>query len=270
MKKQTARICLTLIGAIFLIFFIAPIRIWGITFNIGSFTGTVAGVLLILLGVFFNPIIKFFKSFTKKKAGKVLTGALLFCVFAPAFTALVLSCFMTAANLKRPSPDPSGKEPVLVVLGCHVIGRNPSLVLRERLEASLKYLKDHPDATCILSGGQGSDEAISEAECMYNWLCEHGIDKERLIKEDKSTSTRENLAFTYEILKERDLGNSIALVTNEFHMYRAMSVAKKLDLDTGAVPANTLFILLPTYVVREWYGILYEWLGLGGSGRVGI
>ena len=264
MKNLPIRILFTVLGAVAFIWFLLPKVIYRII-NIGNLTGMAVGVLLIVVGIFFNRISGFFKRITKQKAGKVLMGALSVGVFAPILTALVLSCFMVSANLKKPSD-----EPVLVVLGCHVIGRSPSLVLRERLEAANAYLTEHPETVCILSGGQGSDEAISEAKCMHDWLVSRGISEDRLIMEDKSTSTRENLLFSSRIMKESGLGNNIALVTNEFHMYRAMEVAKKLDITAGAVPADTLVLLLPTYIVREWYGILYEWLGLGSAARVGI
>ena len=80
--------------------------------------------------------------------------------------------------------------------------------------------------------------------------------------EDRSTSTRENLSFSNEILKSYGLGGNIAIVTSEFHMYRAQTVAGKLGLKAAALPGRTNIILYPTYVIREWYGILYEWLGL--------
>ena len=76
-------------------------------------------------------------------------------------------------------------------------------MLQERLDAALKYLDDHKDTICVLSGGKGSDESISEAECMYRYMTERGIDPTKLIREDKSTTTRENLLFSMELLAGR-------------------------------------------------------------------
>ena len=84
----------------------------------------------------------------------------------------------------------------------------------------------------------------------------------RLILEDQSTSTRENLRFSLELLEGNGLGTSPVIVTNEFHEYRAFLIAKKLGLMPSAAAAKTHWWMLPTYFVREWYGVIYEWLGL--------
>lgn len=256
MKGSVLRIVLMISGIIMTIWFILPKIVFDVL-NIGNLTGIAVGLILTAFGVFFRRIMGFFKKVTGKRSGRILTGVLCACVLIPVLTAVILSGFMITANLRRPSSDS-----VLVILGCRVIGHNPSRVLAERLNAAYGYLTEHPDALCIVSGGQGSDEIISEAQCMQDWLTARGIEKERIFMEDRSTSTRENLSFSNEILKSNGLGNNIAIVTSEFHMYRAQAVAKKLDLKAAALPGRTDIILYPTYIVREWYGILYEWLGL--------
>ena len=146
-----------------------------------------------------------------------------------------------------------------VILGCRVYGDRPSLILTERMDAAVSYLNENTDAVCIASGGQGADEDISEAECIYRYLVENGISPERIYTENQSTSTRENFAYSYEIIKENSLPQEIAIVTNEFHAYRAGIIAGKLGLSYGAVPAKTARWLLPTYYARELFGVLYEW-----------
>ena len=85
-----------------------------------------------------------------------------------------------------------GAETV-IVLGCKVNGSTPSKYLNDRCKKAAEYLKKNPDAVAILSGGQGSDEDISEAQCMENVLVKLGIEQSRLYKEDRSTSTSENI-----------------------------------------------------------------------------
>jgi len=160
----------------------------------------------------------------------------------------------------KAATNTSDSPATLVVLGCKVNGERPSRMLGERLEAAYEYLNAHPDALCVVSGGKGEDEGISEAECMSRYLVEKGIDESRIYKEDKSTSTRENLQFSYQIIKDNGLNPAVAIVTNEFHEYRAGEIAKKLGIDFSAVSANTNLWLLPTYYIRELYGILYEWV----------
>ena len=144
-----------------------------------------------------------------------------------------------------------------VVLGCSVKGERPSRILEERLEAAYDYLEQNPEAFCVLSGGQGPGEDISEAECMYRYLTERGIAPERLILEDASTTTEENLKYSAALLEERGIGGDITIVTSEFHEYRANQVAERLGITSYSTPSHTFFVYLPTYYVRELYGILY-------------
>ena len=141
----------------------------------------------------------------------------------------------------------------LIVLGCQVNGTVPSRMLRQRLEAALDYLNTHPDSVAILSGGKGPGEAITEAECMRIWLSEAGIAPHRLILEDRSTSTMENLRFSLELM---DDGAAAAIVSNEFHLYRAGQMAQKLGINASLIPADTEYpILRATYFLREIFAV---------------
>ena len=170
-------------------------------------------------------------------------------------TAAAETTFMGKALDTRPEPGTPA-----IVLGCSVKGTEPSLSLLERIDAAYKYLTapGNEDAVAVLSGGRGQDEGISEAECMFRGLTARGIDPERLLLEDQSRSTAENLAFSRKILDEKGLGTRVALVTSEYHMYRAFLIAKGAGLEPGAVPAGTAFWLFPTFYLRELFGILYQ------------
>ena len=142
----------------------------------------------------------------------------------------------------------------LIVLGCQVNGTVPSRMLRQRLDAALEYLNTYPDAVAIVSGGQGGGENISEAACMYSYLTAHGIDPARIIQEDRATSTMENLRFSLAFIED---GVSAAIVSNEFHLYRAGQMAASLGLDAALIPADTEYpILTASYFLRE---ILAVW-----------
>lgn len=95
---------------------------------------------------------------------------------------------------------------------------------------------------------------------MYLYLTNNGIAPERIYQEDRSTTTRENLAFSYEIIKEQGLNDKIAIATNNFHEYRAGKIADSIGLEYGAVPGSTALWLLPTYYARELFAVLYEWV----------
>ena len=145
----------------------------------------------------------------------------------------------------------------IVVLGAKVNGTQPSGALRNRIAVAAEYLKQNPDTIAVLSGGQGSDEDISEAQCMYERLTADGIDPARLIMEDRSTDTSENLRFSRELIPE-DAGK-IGLVTNNFHIFRALATARGLGWDNVCgVPVATTLFSMPHYLMREFIGVLYD------------
>ena len=159
--------------------------------------------------------------------------------------------------------DPEESADYLLVLGAKVNTHGPSLALRNRIDAAYDYLTAHPDCIAVLSGGQGADEPMSEAQCMYNELVEMGIDPERLLMEDRSTNTWENMKFTLALL-EKTYGaapDKIALLSSEFHLYRVELFARRFGLDVVGVPAKTtLPFLKVNYFIREaaavWYYLL--------------
>lgn len=149
----------------------------------------------------------------------------------------------------------------IIVLGAAVHGKTPSLSLIERLRAAREYLTAHPDSVAIVSGGQGDGEAISEAQAMYDWLSESGIDKKRIIKEDKATSTYENIKFSLDIINSLgdDPSASTAIVTSEYHVYRALLIGKTLGVDLKAVAAETSILTVRlNYFIREAFGVTYQ------------
>lgn len=248
-------ICLVL-GITGIVLFILPLVRYGIL-CIGNGTGLLIGGALLCCGIWYEPIKRLITWMLESRLGNALVGLVICMVVSGVLLACVISFCMVRTVRKAPEGNPT-----LVVLGCQVKKGRPSLMLKERLDAARSYLEAHEDCLCILSGGRGEDEEISEAQCMYQYLLECGIPEERLVLEDRSVSTRENLQFTQEILRERELDGQIAIVTNEFHEYRAFLIADKLGIDTTAVPARTYWQLFPTYLVREWYGVVYEWVGL--------
>lgn len=147
----------------------------------------------------------------------------------------------------------------LIVLGAAVHGDTPSLSLVERLEAAKDYLIKHPDTVVIVSGGQGGGENVSEAQAMYEWLCEKGIDSTRIIMEDKASSTYENLKFSREIINGLSDDATVAVVSSEYHLCRAKLIAKTLDMEIHTVAAHTTyFTVMLNYFIREAFGVTYQ------------
>jgi uncharacterized SAM-binding protein YcdF (DUF218 family) len=226
-----------------------------VNLNIGNATGLTLSVVLFLYGLFMPWLHSVFLKWREHNVLKWLYRGMLGVIWVIALLVLVESSCMIIAASKEPAPGTT-----VVVLGCRVYGERASLSMVERLEAAYEYLTEHPESKCVLSGGQGDGENISEAECMYRYLVSHGIDASRLYKEESSTTTRENLLFSRQLIEEQDLNPVVAIATSEYHMYRAGMIANALDISWAAVPGKTAIWLFPTYYVRELYGILYEWI----------
>ena len=147
----------------------------------------------------------------------------------------------------------------VIVLGAQMKADGPSKALQYRLNEAIRYLNENPSSKVIVSGGQGSDEHISEAQGMYEYLVEKGIEKDRIIKEDKSVNTTQNLAFSAEYLdRERD---SVAVVTNNFHVFRAVKIAEKAGYQNvcGIAAKGEPFLQINN-MMREFFGVMKDFL----------
>ncbi len=173
---------------------------------------------------------------------------------------LLLAC-VTGAIIHR---DAKGNSrifcPYVVVLGAGVDGTEPSLTLTERLNAAFSYLKQHPHTVAVLSGGKGDGEQISEAECMYRFLTEKGIRPEQLRKEDQAVNTSENIRFSLDLI-EQETGirpSCIGLISNDYHLHRACSLAAGQGIDASGIPAkSTILPLKINYFLREIAAVWY-------------
>lgn len=249
---RSVQIIITVTGSIFFYWFIGPLLFKGI-FNIGTATGMLISLLLSVYGVFFERINDRILLLWNGRGTHLVCVALLVIVIAMTVTVLAETFLIIRSAFFRVPPE----NTTAVVLGCSVKGTKPSRILEERIDAAYEYLTENKDAVCVLSGGQGPGEDITEAQCMYEMLTKRGINKNRLILEERSTTTEENLRYTREILKERGYDTTVTLVTSEFHEYRANQMAGRLEMKSYSTPAHTFFAYLPTYYVRELYGILY-------------
>lgn len=237
----------------FLLFFI-PFLVAGIC-NIGNITGMILSFALMLYIKCMPLIHSWIKLLWKKKIGKGISISACTIMIIIMILVVIESGFMIQSAIKDYEKDATA-----VVLGCRVYGERPSLSLVERLEAAYTYLTEHPNAVCIVSGGKGDSENISEAEAMYRWLTDKGIEASRIYKEEHSTNTDENIRFSKEIIQQNDLNENITIITSEYHCYRAGILAEKYNLNYGCTPGQTAVWLFPTFYVRELYAILAEWI----------
>lgn len=161
--------------------------------------------------------------------------------------------------------DVQEESDYIIILGASVKGERPSLTLRRRIQKAEEYLDLHEDTIAILSGGQGPGEDITEAEAMRRYLVEHGISEDRLILEERSTSTMENIKFSYELIdgdisdkQLRDTDVDVIVISSRFHLLRSQIIAKKQGHEVKGIGSTTLIYLVPNYYLRELFGIFYE------------
>lgn len=154
-------------------------------------------------------------------------------------------------------PEPGADY--VVILGAQWKPEGPSEVLRRRLDAAVQYLDRNPDTMAVVSGGRGSNEPVSEAAGMRQYLIESGIDDDRILMEDQSANTLENLVFSGKFLeKEKD---RVVIVTNNFHMFRALRIAEKQGYGRAeGLAASSVRSFLPNNMLREFLGVVKDYL----------
>ena len=174
----------------------------------------------------------------------------------------VYFCIVEVPIIKNARTDENAERPYLVVLGAAVHGDDASLSLVHRLRGVLDYMEQYPDCVAIVSGGQGKGENMTEAKCMYDWLTAHGIEGSRIIMEDRATSTAENLAFSFDIIRSLGVepdGNT-AILSSPYHLFRAKSMARSMGVEAAGVAGHWDYpILTINYFIREAFGVTHMW-----------
>lgn len=214
-------------------------------YNLGVILPAILGAPLLLLGVFMHHMNGGFLGFLK--------WFLLVCYALGAVFLIVMGILMGTSAKRADEVDADA----LIVLGAAVHGDRVTWVLSNRLDTAADYLDTHPDTVCVVSGGKGSGEDVTEASAMQKYLIERrGIDESRILVEDRAESTLENFAFSKEIIeRERGADAKLAFVTTDFHVFRAGRVAKKAGLDASGIAAPDVWYIRINNFLRECVGI---------------
>ena len=114
-----------------------------------------------------------------------------------------------------------------------------SVSLSNRVERALSYLEENPESLCIVTGARDGMSLAQRPLTQKNALLAQGISEDRIFVEDQSSNTRENLRFAKEIAEEQGLGEEVAIVTQGFHMYRALQLAKAAGFTPYSLVAET-------------------------------
>lgn len=216
-------------------------------FNIGLLFALLLGMSFVLYGSFLE------------KAESKLPAWLRTAYFACVSALLVFAMFLLSYGL---SDTVSGKEDAVIVLGSGIRGELLTQGLKNRLDAAVECYEENEDIVIIVSGGQGPQEDITEALAMERYLLSQGIPQESIIKEEKATSTYENFVYSKEILDERfGEGYCTAFVTNEYHIYRASSLARIAGLKnvTHSHSSTMWYTLFPS-TLRECAAVVKLWM----------
>ena len=255
-KKYTV-----LIFKIFCWFFMALCLFFGVV-PLVIFGHLNPGNISLLLYAFLLFFVLFFKGKRIKKIKlkklllilkKTIAVFLILCFVVGAFVSIFM---MKYAFFNEPSVGTEFSGTV-VVLGCKIINKRPSLTLKGRLDAAYEYLDKHKDVVAIVSGGQGWDEETSEASVMKKYLVDKGIEEHRIIMEEKAVNTDENIKFSGEIIKENNLPQTMYIVTDTFHSYRGFLFAEKNGYEAKNISSDIYWPLFGEYWVRDLLGVLH-------------
>ncbi|HEM4694065.1 TPA: YdcF family protein [Streptococcus suis] len=165
--------------------------------------------------------------------------------------AIIISMLYTTSSFVNLVNLFPGKLDYVVVLGAGLIGDQVTPLLASRIEKGIAIYQKHPGSKLIMSGGQGPDELIAEGQAMANYALEKGVAAEDILIENQSTNTEENLKFSYALMKS---GSRFALVTNYYHVFRALLLARQLKIKCIGYGAKTRFYFSLNAFIREFVG----------------
>jgi len=245
-KLPGGKAVLFILGILIFLYFSMTSIYWR-RFDVFNFLASLAGILIIILSFKINLIGNFIKRRPK------LIQYLLMIIFVCIILSFVIFQSIIIYNMRN---KPETGADYVIILGCQVVGEYASVPLLSRGYTAVKYLNRNPDAKVIVSGGKGSGENISEAEALRRLLLENNIDGERILMEDMSRNTMENFIFCNGLYNVSD--KKTVIVTSDYHIYRALSMAKNLKYTkVSGLPAKSQRSVLPAFLVREYVAVMY-------------
>jgi uncharacterized SAM-binding protein YcdF (DUF218 family) len=233
-------------GSLSIFYFVACLLVFHMVVNFSQFYALL-GIISISLG------------FYRMKHDEFITNRTIKITVIVVLALLVLSFVLVEGLIISGVRETAKRKPdYIVILGAGINGRKMLQPQMQRVQVGMKYMRKYADIKVVLSGGRGYGEDISEAEAMRIYLVQHGINHDQIIMEQKSSNTIENIKFTSELLNNIDGRKDlkIAIVTSNFHMFRAKYLAKKYGFTPEGVAAPVNILLLPVFCIREYFSIL--------------
>ncbi|KEH98686.1 hypothetical protein Z962_10970 [Clostridium botulinum C/D str. BKT12695] len=238
-----------MIGAVSILYYLFFVRFSGV---MGFHT------IWLFIGIFFI-FFKFFKEVIVKSYNALnskLRFVLKVCISLGIASFIILESLIIYSGISNKNP----KSDYIIVLGAAVHGDYMSLILKERVDRSLEYLREYPSTKVIVSGGKGPGEFITEAEAMKRYLVENGVKNSQIIKEENSRTTAENFKYSSKIIENMDKERTptVSVVTTNFHMLRAKMLAKRSGLKVNGIPARGHISSAPNYYIREYFAFIHS------------
>lgn len=189
-----------------------------------------------------------------KSSNKIMTSLYAVISFAVFYLLSVLASYCLSAFLNTFHLFKKRKLDYIIVLGAGIKGEQVPPLLTSRIDQGIEILKKNPKALVIMSGGQGKGEDIPEGEAMARYAINKGIDESKIIIEDKSTNTKENLLFSSKLMTKES--PRVGLVTTSYHVFRALILAKDLGIRCIGFGSVTKWYFTLNALIREFIGYL--------------
>lgn len=231
------------------------------TLSCAFVTSRFGSILIGLFGILLLVATRFYPQIQRLRVHPICNALSLLCI---AITCVLLLSFIATSVVitQAAKTTPDVHQDAIIVLGAGLRGEEVSLSLAKRLDIAYAYYRDNPEAVFLVSGGQGENEVISEAQAMKHYLVDtYGMPEDSIIMEDASTRTLENFTYSKAILDdifERDY--SVVYVTNDFHVFRSGKIATVAGLDAQGLSAPSAKYLLPNFYVREYFALIKFYL----------
>ena len=265
-KTKTGKILFGLGITLTLASLLSALAIFGLTF--GTVFIMAVGMFIAFFGLTYAKV-------SDAKIDRLLLRSRLF-LLGVLLLGVISFVWIETLVLQAARPDSVVNAKYAVVLGAGLRGDQPSQTLKNRLDKGVEYLRANPEAKIVAAGGVGAAAAFSEAEVMKRYLTTQGIAETRILLEDKSRTTDENLKFTKALIiaRERMPAHSIAVITSDYHLYRAKQIAGKYYPQVQGLAAESALMLKINYAIREYFAVIKFWLqeemNVGSDGTVTV
>jgi uncharacterized SAM-binding protein YcdF (DUF218 family) len=223
----------------------------------------VLGIILSFLLVGGLVFLFIFDRFASGSVREVMLHDLFANLFAAVylyFECMLIGAIVADSIAARYEPEPD--KDFLIILGCGIRkDGTPSPLLRGRIDRALSFAARQKEQTgrdliFVTSGGRGPDEPISESASMKRYLLEQGVPEERIVEEDRSTDTFENMKFSKEKIQAINPEGKVAFATTNYHVFRGGLCARRVKMRAVGMGSDTKWYFWPNAAVREFVGLL--------------